>query len=140
MAPNDRMATEVYSFVSFLASLVAFAAWLVWVFVPDEWLQSWGIAYFPSKWWALALPTYLVTMLAFVGYAYVALCMMAVRPLGSLDLVQDSSTPASKVLYRESGRIPDIQDINLAVVNRYLYPEPEPGDALQAQPPPAAPS
>ncbi|CAK0903229.1 unnamed protein product, partial [Prorocentrum cordatum] len=63
---DDRLATEVYSFSSFLASLVALAGWLVWVSVPDDVLVSWGITYYPDKWWVLAVPTYIVTLGAFI--------------------------------------------------------------------------
>mmetsp|Transcript_11391 Transcript_11391/g.9012 ORF Transcript_11391/g.9012 Transcript_11391/m.9012 type:complete len:134 (-) Transcript_11391:111-512(-) len=124
---EDRLATEVYSFSSVLASLVAFAGWLVWVTLPDDILVRWGITYYPDKWWALAMPTYIVTLYAFITVAYIALNMMSSCPLHSEDLLSDSSTPVTGQLFgwpasrSDEGALPDIQDVDLAVVNQYLF-------------------
>eukprot|EP00434_Breviolum_minutum_P021721 symbB.v1.2.019173.t2/scaffold1559.1/size111769/6 len=62
MEKSDRLSTEVYSFASYLASHLAFLVWLIWVFLPDEVLHSWGITYYPDKWWAVAVPVYLIPL------------------------------------------------------------------------------
>ena len=124
LSPSSRrLSTEVYSFVSYVASHVAFAAWLAWVFVPDGALQSWGITYYPDRYWAVAAPTYLLATLFFVAYAYVALNMMAVCPLDSPDMIRDGSTPVTSDLFGPPGEIPDIKDIDRAAINGYLFPE-----------------
>mmetsp|Transcript_22074 Transcript_22074/g.50435 ORF Transcript_22074/g.50435 Transcript_22074/m.50435 type:complete len:132 (+) Transcript_22074:216-611(+) len=122
MVAAARLSIEVYSFVSLVASFSALLLWLAWVFVPDSQLQSWGVSYYPDKWWALALPTYVVTALAFVMYMYVALCLKSVCRPDCLDMIRDGSTPVTDVLYRDEDKIPDIQDVSLATVNRYLFP------------------
>eukprot|EP00913_Durusdinium_trenchii_P014096 g13230.t1 len=80
---SDRLRTEVYSFASFLVSHLALCVWLLWVFVPEEVLHSWGITYYPDKWWAVALPIYLIPLAVFVLCSYNALNMMATCPLDS---------------------------------------------------------
>merc|ERR1712224_937886 len=107
MAADTRLRTEVYSFASYLASLVAFVLWLVWVFVPDDHLKAWGFTYYPDKWWALALPSFVCVTLAFVVYAYCALNMMASCPLDSSNMIRDASTPTTDVIFHPHGVIPD---------------------------------
>mmetsp|Transcript_19052 Transcript_19052/g.53336 ORF Transcript_19052/g.53336 Transcript_19052/m.53336 type:complete len:135 (-) Transcript_19052:3-407(-) len=125
----ERLVTEVYSFVSFVASILAAVAWLVWAYAPDEVLAALGVTYYPDKWWAIALPTYLVATLFFVGYTYVALNMMAGCPLDSADMIRDPSTEVTSVLFGAAGEIPDIKDIDLGVINRVLFSDPGAGGA-----------
>merc|ERR1711957_222904 len=119
----DRgLGNEVYSFVSLVASIVAFFAWLVWVLVPDAELYAWGITYYPDKWWSLALPAYLVTTLAFIAYTYVVLNMLACCPPDSVRMFKDPEHPTTQALFGNPGDIPDIVDIVLAVINGCLFP------------------
>eukprot|EP00933_Yihiella_yeosuensis_P042011 TRINITY_DN36459_c0_g1_i1.p1 TRINITY_DN36459_c0_g1~~TRINITY_DN36459_c0_g1_i1.p1 ORF type:complete len:135 (+),score=19.34 TRINITY_DN36459_c0_g1_i1:34-438(+) len=118
---DDRLRTEVYSFASFLASNIAFVVWSIWVLVPQEALKSWSITYYPDKWWAVALPVYVVACLLFVMYVYNALNMVASCPLDSVHMFRDSSTPKTKELFSTRGDIPDIQDVSPDVINRCLF-------------------
>lgn len=121
---GDRLVTEVYSFVSWSASIVAFFAWLLWALVPDDALRAWGVTYYPDKWWALALPLYGVVVAIFVVYAYVALNMMCSCPPDSVDIVRDGSTRITTELFGRPGEIPDVRDVDMATVNAYLFPAP----------------
>ncbi|EZG43415.1 PIG-P protein [Gregarina niphandrodes] len=47
--------TSVYGFVSWIVSFVLIVAYVVWEFVPDDLLYSWGITYYPWKYWGVAL-------------------------------------------------------------------------------------
>ena len=50
----------VYGFVSYLLSSAALAAYLVWLLLPQEYLEATGLAeVFPQKYWAVAIPIYL---------------------------------------------------------------------------------
>ena len=42
---------------------------LAWALTPEAVLHSFGVTYYPAKWWALALPSWLCLA---VVYAYVA--------------------------------------------------------------------
>eukprot|EP00928_Gymnodinium_smaydae_P088014 TRINITY_DN72177_c0_g1_i1.p2 TRINITY_DN72177_c0_g1~~TRINITY_DN72177_c0_g1_i1.p2 ORF type:complete len:123 (+),score=19.49 TRINITY_DN72177_c0_g1_i1:120-488(+) len=118
---DDRLATEVYSFVSFVLSLVALPVWLIWILAPDEVLHSWGVTYYFDRWWALALPAQLLVTGVFIIHAYVALNMMACCPLDSPDMIADSSTAVTSELYGDYGEIPDIVDVDLSVVNKHMF-------------------
>ena len=50
----------VYGFVSYLLSSAALAAYLVWLLLPQEYLEATGLSeVFPQKYWAVAVPIYL---------------------------------------------------------------------------------
>eukprot|EP00929_Paragymnodinium_shiwhaense_P110394 TRINITY_DN77386_c0_g1_i2.p2 TRINITY_DN77386_c0_g1~~TRINITY_DN77386_c0_g1_i2.p2 ORF type:complete len:125 (-),score=15.13 TRINITY_DN77386_c0_g1_i2:165-539(-) len=116
--------TEVYSFVSCVFSLVGLFVWLVWTWVPQAWLAAYGLTYYPDTWWALALPTQLVATIAFIVYTYLALNLMSACSPESPEMLSDKSTPTSQQLFHKAGEIPDIMDVDLAVVNRYLFQAP----------------
>eukprot|EP00439_Symbiodinium_sp_Y106_P057692 s2181_g8.t1 len=114
----DRLATEARSFASYLASHLAFLAWLLWVFTPDERLQSWGITYYPDRWWGVALPVYVIPLAIFVFLTYNALNMLSACPLDSVNMYRDASTPLTDELFATAGDIPDLQDVSFSTVNR----------------------
>jgi phosphatidylinositol N-acetylglucosaminyltransferase subunit P len=62
-------------------------AYLVWAYVPESMLQSAGITYYPSKYWALAVPSYLLFIIPLVIIAYCGLNMMDTPPLHSMDTI-----------------------------------------------------
>ncbi|KAL3516758.1 hypothetical protein ACH5RR_023660 [Cinchona calisaya] len=61
--------SEVYGFVGSISTVVATVIFLVWAYVPDNWLHFVGIFYYPSSYWALAVPAYLmVTVVLAIGF------------------------------------------------------------------------
>jgi phosphatidylinositol glycan class P protein len=71
---------EYYGFALYLASSVAFLMYILWAYLPSPFLHQLGIYYYPNRWWALAIPAWLVVL---VMYIYVAL---ASYNTGSLTL------------------------------------------------------
>ncbi|KAK8221088.1 PIG-P-domain-containing protein [Phyllosticta capitalensis] len=61
---------EYYGFFIYLASSFAFLMYLLWAYLPRPFLHQLGIYYYPNRWWALAVPAWLVVL---VIYIYVAL-------------------------------------------------------------------
>lgn len=76
---------EYYGFFIYLASSFAFLMYLLWAYLPRPFLHQLGIYYYPNRWWALAVPAWLVVL---VIYIYVAL---ASYNLGYLTLPMRSS-------------------------------------------------
>jgi hypothetical protein len=68
--PGAASSVEVYGFAGWIASAVAFVAFLVWAVLPESCLHALGITYYPSKHWALAIPLWLVLLVAYVYWAY----------------------------------------------------------------------
>ena len=67
--------TEVYGFVSWNISALAFIVYLIWAFVPDKYLKEFGISYIPDKHYAIALPWFFIFSFGTILVMYVAVCI-----------------------------------------------------------------
>lgn len=89
---------EYYGFAIYIGTTLGLAVYLVWAFFPRGWLHAMNVYYYPSRWWAIAVPSFVVMTIV---YIYVALARYNIevltRPLNSLEIVTDS---ASKVVGR----------------------------------------
>ncbi|KAF2181840.1 PIG-P-domain-containing protein [Zopfia rhizophila CBS 207.26] len=96
---------EYYGFALYLASSAAFLMYILWAYVPSPLLHQMGIHYYPNRWWALAVPAWLVVL---VMYIYVALASYNTRyltlPLSSCENLVDECAQVA-VVDRRSGKI-----------------------------------
>jgi phosphatidylinositol glycan class P protein len=71
-------------------SNAAFVMYILWAFLPAAALEAVGVSYYPSRWWALVIPSYLVVA---VCYAFAALAGyntgVLTHPLSALESVVD---------------------------------------------------
>ncbi|KAI7899846.1 PIG-P-domain-containing protein [Cokeromyces recurvatus] len=81
---NKIPAYEYYGFVMYLSSFVAFGIYLIWAYVPDEILHRLGITYYPSRYWALAIPIWLMTFVWFIFISFMTVNLMNTAPFDSL--------------------------------------------------------
>lgn len=97
IAPVPRAAPKVptyeyYGFVLYLFSSFTFLMWLLWSFLPAPFLHVFGIYYYPNRWWALAVPAFLVMT---VCYIYVALALYNLEiltvPLNNVETIVDGA-------------------------------------------------
>lgn len=84
---------EYYGFAMYLGSSAALLLYVVWAYVPSPLLHQMGIHYYPNRWWALAVPCWLMVL---VVYTYVALATYNTErltlPMNSLEnLVDDTA-------------------------------------------------
>lgn len=116
--------TEYYGFALYVGSSFVLLVYVLWAFLPREWLHAMKIYYYPSRWWAVAFPSLLLMTLV---YIYVALASynveVATRPLDSPEVVTDDhakvvSNHADRYLWTHSD---GVWDIPIADVNRVLY-------------------
>jgi phosphatidylinositol glycan class P protein len=70
-------------------SVVFFVTFVAWSLIPDSVLISFGVSYFPNKYWAVALPLYLVMFGLFTVASYIALSMYYNPDLHDLRLAED---------------------------------------------------
>ncbi|KAF2114980.1 PIG-P-domain-containing protein [Lophiotrema nucula] len=110
-APNIPRASpkvptyEYYGFALYLASSAAFLMYILWAYVPSSILHQMGIHYYPNRWWALAVPAWLVVT---VLYIYVALASYNTQyltlPLSSCENLVDECAQVA-VIDRRTGKI-----------------------------------
>ncbi|KAJ2233803.1 hypothetical protein H4R99_003566 [Coemansia sp. RSA 1722] len=131
---NDRAAVvktptfEYYGFVIYLVSLASFVVYLLWAYLPNDALDAIGITYYPDRYWALALPAWWLTAVAFAYLFNMAANMYNTPLLNSMDNITDpySNMPsdmekASEFYSNEVGGIPPVSDLPISLVNRCLY-------------------
>lgn len=95
---------EYYGFVLYLASSLAFLMYILWSYLPSPFLHALGISYYPDRWWALAIPAWIVMVLI---YIYVALACFNVEYLTlGMQKVETIVDEAGNIaILDESGRI-----------------------------------
>ncbi|KAL6505570.1 hypothetical protein OROHE_022949 [Orobanche hederae] len=102
-------------------------AFVIWAYVPDEWLHSVGMYYYPSRYWALAVPTYvMVTIVLAIGF-YIGMNFMATTPPTSLNVMFDefSREPGREITSNEDDDyeqpIEPISDIGVNQINEMMF-------------------
>lgn len=78
--------------------------YLLWSYLPSPFLHQLGIHYYPDRWWALAIPSYLVMTIV---YIYIALASYNVGyltlPMNSIENIVDDAADVAVV--DEEGKI-----------------------------------
>ena len=79
--------------------------YILWAYVPAPMLHQMGVRYYPNRWWALAVPCWLV---ALIIYIYVALASYNTEhltlPLNSIENLVDETAQVA-VVDRKTGKI-----------------------------------
>ncbi|KAF3057317.1 Meiotically up-regulated gene 84 protein [Daldinia childiae] len=95
---------EYYGFVLYLFSSLTFLIYLLWAYLPSPFLHALGIYYYPNRWWALAIPSFLVMLIV---YIYVALAAynteILTLPMTSLETIVDEAAKIATIDHK--GRI-----------------------------------
>ena len=103
VAPLPRAAPKVptyeyYGFVLYLFSSLTFLFYLLWSYLPSPFLHALGITYYPNRWWALAVPAFIVMSLV---YVYVALASYNTEiltvPMASVETIVDGAGRAAVI-------------------------------------------
>ncbi|KAI0391463.1 PIG-P-domain-containing protein [Xylariaceae sp. FL0594] len=89
---------EYYGFVVYLFSSLTFGIYLLWAYLPSPFLHALGIYYYPNRWWALAVPSF-ITMT--IVYIYVALALynteVLTLPLTSIETIVDEAAKIATI-------------------------------------------
>ncbi|KAI7750398.1 hypothetical protein M8C21_013415 [Ambrosia artemisiifolia] len=119
--------SEVYGFVGAISTVVATVIFMGWAYIPDPCLHSIEIFYYPSKYWALALPTYAMVTIVTMFIFYIGLNFMATPPPTSLNSIYDenSKDPVcfDPVLEKDDRPIDPYSDIGIDQINKLMFKE-----------------
>lgn len=113
---------EYKGFAAHVLALCALALWLLWAALPDRLLHALGVWYYPSRWWAVATPAWVLALMVF-GYValFAANTELETLPLGDRRCVVDDSAVVAnnpRYLYQPTN---GVWDLPLSEVNRVLY-------------------
>ncbi|KAK2424117.1 phosphatidylinositol N-acetylglucosaminyltransferase subunit P [Trifolium repens] len=124
-ADHGPKPSEVYGFVGSITTVVATVIFLVWAYVPESWLHSIGISYYPSRYWALAVPTYVMVTIVLMLAFYIGLNFMSTPSPASINTVYDEfSRDPLRVEFSDDGDekpIDPISDIGIDRINDAMF-------------------
>ena len=105
-SPSPTPERAVYGFVVYLLATGSFLFYLLWLIVPENIFESFGITFLPQKYWAVAIPIYLsVAFFLFVIVIYPSLGMCKFSPNmreGDLRHVIDEYTVYTSDSFRKT--------------------------------------
>ncbi|KAL5013795.1 hypothetical protein ScPMuIL_008065 [Solemya velum] len=120
-SPSPTPERAIYGYVLYLAAYVFFGVYIVWAYIPGDWLNAIGLTYWPQKYWAVSFPVYGCVAFLLAYPIYFGIILLNTPPLDSINLITDShAQPAGrKAVIADS--IPPIADMDISDVNRQLY-------------------
>ena len=124
------MNVGVYAFVGWISSICGYILFLVWAFAPESVLHDvFGVTYYPSRYYAVALPSYLMILYVFIGTLYIGLNLISTLDPDDMYTIRDEHSrpaPSTFIVCNNqkssiTGGLPDIGDIDPCQVSKLIH-------------------
>ncbi|KAK1270121.1 Phosphatidylinositol N-acetylglucosaminyltransferase subunit P [Acorus gramineus] len=117
--------SEVYGFVGSISTVVAMVIFFVWAYIPEPWLHSLGITYYPSRYWALAVPTYAIVTIVLALAFYLGSNFIVTPPPTSFNTMFDQYSRERPTfinpVHGKERPIDPISDIGIDHINELMF-------------------
>ena len=120
---NITTATDVYAFVGWIATICVYIVFLIWAFATEDMLHNYGITYYPSKYYASALPAYVIVIYILSGVTYIGINMFNTFDPDDIRTVIDDQSrfaPSEFIRCGPKDSIPDIGDMDPSEVTLHF--------------------
>eukprot|EP01038_Epipyxis_sp_PR26KG_P010498 gene10498-14109_t len=84
-----KLSKSIYSFVAWIATIFVYICFIAWAFLPRKVLYSLGVTYYPSRYYAIALPAYIIVSYVLFNIAYIGLNMMNTLNPNDIGTIRD---------------------------------------------------
>lgn len=121
-SPSPTPERAIYGFVLYLLSYILFFMYVIWAYVPDEWLHAIGLTYLPQKYWAIALPTFACVTFLLAYPFYMGIILIQTPSLDSTKIMTDSYSRPRPTDDIPEDAIPPLYDLTLNEVNQMMCP------------------
>lgn len=120
--PNPISGRCIYGYVLYLVSFASLVLYLIWAIIPSKVINLIGLTYIPSKYWSIAFPVFVLTLiLIFSVCLYPSVNYLFTPQLNSSQTLTDKSSRKSSTREKTFKGIPPLSDLPLDFVSNQLY-------------------
>lgn len=130
-ATTTNTSDSALSFIIWVGSYIVYIAFLAWAFLPDSILHPLGITYYPSRYYALAIPSYVILVVLLMAATYIGFNMINTNDPDDFATIRDRKrtdgrdivtkpVPAKYVKCGKYEGIPDFGDIDPIEMSKHL--------------------
>ncbi|GAB1605978.1 phosphatidylinositol N-acetylglucosaminyltransferase subunit P-like [Argonauta hians] len=122
-SPFPTPERAIYGFALYIGSFLCIVLYLSWAFIPDQYLHSAGLTYYPQKYWAVSIPAYIIVVVLLGYLAYFAFVFISTEELDSINTISDkySLKRSEESAAAAADSIPNIYDIHVSEITRKYY-------------------
>ncbi|KAI0642803.1 PIG-P, partial [Trametes meyenii] len=113
-------APEFYGFVAWASTYLLFVLYLLWAFLPDDYITALGVSWYPNREWSLLIPAYGMVLVLLTYFTYFALALAGTPAFADVATITGAAF-APYLAHARPDAVPEMYDIPLGLVNRVVY-------------------